>query len=152
MLHAVLSRVADRIYAFPSAEVVEVIPRVVAKALPQAPDWVLGWINYRGRLILALDFSRLRGDPGGEPRMANRILVLRTGEPGDEPNELTGVLVDAVLGSERCDFSAADKHARLAPPQAGYLTAATLLDSQLVQLVDPRQLPRPFAAPEEVAC
>ena len=152
MLHVVLSRVADRIYAFPSADVVEVIPRVIAQVVPQAPGWVLGWINFRGRLILALDFSRLRGDAGCAARMANRILVLRTGAAGQEPNELTGVLVDAVLGSERLDFSAADRHARLAPPEATYLTDAALADSQLVQLVDPRKLPRPFAGPETVPC
>ena len=96
MLHVVLSRVADRLYAFPSAHVVEVIPRVIARAVPQSADWVLGWINYRGRLILASDFSRLLGDGPRRSRMSNRILAVQTGETAGAASELTGVLVEAV--------------------------------------------------------
>jgi len=152
MLHVVLSRVADRLYAFPSSHVVEVIPRVIAKTLPQSADWVLGWINYRGRLILARDFSRLLGDGPCVPRMSNRILVVQTGETAGAASELTGVLVEAVIGSELLDFRESSTHARLAPPEANFLTTVTLADSEMVQLVDPLKLPRPFAEPEEVSC
>ena len=152
MLHVVLSRVADRLYAFPSSHVVEVIPRVIAKALPQSADWVLGWINYRGRLILASDFSRLLGDGACVSRMSNRILVVQTSATAGAASELTGVLVEAVIGSELLDFREGSTHARLAPVTADFLTAATLANSEMVQLVDPRKLPRPFAEPEGVSC
>ena len=152
MVHVVLSRVADRVYAFPSSHVVEVIPRVIAKALPQSADWVLGSINYRGRLILAIDFSRLLGGGACASRMANRILVVRTSETAGKESELTGVLVEAVMGSEWLDFREASTHARMAPPQAGFLTTVTLADSEMIQLVDPLKLPRPFAEPEDVSC
>lgn len=148
----VLSRVAERVYAFPSSHVVEVIPRVIARAVPQSADWVLGWINYRGRLILASDFSRLLGDSVCVSRMSNRILVVRTSETAGEESELTGVLVEAVLGSEWFDFQEGAPHARLAPPKANFLTTVTLANSEMVQLVDPLKLPRPFAEPEDVSC
>ncbi len=151
-LHVVLSRVAGRVYAFPSSRVVEVIPRVRAQALPQTADWVLGSINYRGRLILAIDFSRLLGHGACTPRMANRILVVQTGETAGKASELTGVLVEAVLGSELFDFGDSTAHARLAPPTASFLTDVSLADSEMVQLVDPLKLPRPFAEPEDVSC
>jgi len=152
MLHVVLSRVADRLYAFPSSHVVEVIPRVLAKAVPQSADWVLGWINYRGRLILASDFSRLLGDGACVSRMSNRILVVQASETAGAAGELTGVLVEAVIGSELLDFREGATHARLAPPKANFLTTVTLANSEMVQLVDPWKLPRPFAEPEEVSC
>lgn len=152
VLHVVLSRVAGRVYAFPSSRVVEVIPRVIAKPLPQTADWVLGWINYRGRLILALDFSRLLGDGACLPRMANRILVVQTGETAGEDSELTGLLVESVIGSELCDFGEDANHARLAPATASFLKEVTLADSEMVQLVAPPKLPRPFAEPEDVSC
>ena len=152
MLHVVLSRVADRVYAFPSSRVVEVIPRVIAKALPQSADWVLGWINYRGRLILAIDFSRLLGGGVCVPRMANRILVVQTSEVAGEKSELTGLLVESVSGSELFDFREGSTHARMAPPKASFLTDVTLADSEMVQLVDPLKLPKPFAEPEDVSC
>ena len=152
MLHVVLSRVADRLYAFPSAHVVEVMPRVLAKALPQSADWVLGWINYRGRLILASDFSRLLGDGACVPRMSNRILVVQASETAGAASGLIGVLVEAVIGSELLDFREGSPHARLAPPEANFLTTVTLANSEMVQLVDPLKLPRPFAEPEDVSC
>jgi chemotaxis signal transduction protein len=140
------------VYAFPSSRVVEVIPRVIAKVLPKTAGWVLGSINYRGRLILAIDFSRLLGDDACAPRMANRMLVVQTGETAEGESELTGVLVESVIGSEWFDFGEGANHSRLAPPTAGFLTDVTRADSEMVQLVDPVKLPRPFAEPEDVSC
>lgn len=152
MLHVVLSRAAGRVYAFPSSHVVEVIPRVMANALPQSAEWLLGWINYRGRLMTAIDFSRLLGDGPCVSRMSNRILVVQTSETGGEESKLTGVLVESVIGSELFDFRETSTHARMVPPEASFLTTVTLADSEMAQLVDPLKLPRPFAEPEDVSC
>jgi len=152
MVHVVLSKVADRLYAFPSSHVVEVIPRVLASPLPQSAGWVLGSVNYRGRLILAIDFSLLLGDGPCPPWMSNRMLIVRTSETGGDDCELTAVLVESVLGSESVDFRENSMHARLAPPDTDFLTNVTLADSEMLQLVDPRKLPKPFAEPEDNGC
>jgi chemotaxis signal transduction protein len=150
MLHVVLARIADRLYAVPSSHVVEVIPRVQARRLPQAPEWVLGWIDYRGRLILLVDLAHLLGGDVCVPRMSNRILVVRTGQAEDQQGEQIGLLVEAVQGSGAIDFREEPSHARLAPPAAAFLTTVTLADSEMVQLIDPRKLPKPFAEPGDV--
>jgi hypothetical protein len=57
--------------------------------------------------------------------------------------------MEAVFGSEVVEFGNTSDHARLAPPDAEYLTTVTLADSQMIQLVDPTKLPQPFEAEEE---
>jgi chemotaxis signal transduction protein len=123
--------------------------RCPRRTLPQSADWVLGWINYRGRLILEIDFSGLLGDGVCPPRMSNRILVVRTSETDAEASELMGLLVESVLGSEMIEFDDSSAHARVTPPDAEFLTTVTLADSELIQLVDPLKLPKPFAEPAD---
>lgn len=142
--HVVLVTVAGARYAIPSSYAIEVIPVVRAQSLPAAPDWVRGAINYRGRLILAVDFSSLLGCGACPSRMANRILVVRTREESVTGNSEVGLLVEAVLGSERVEFDDSELHAALAPDEFPFLTQVTLIDSESLQLVDTTQLPNPF--------
>ncbi len=48
-------------YAIPTSGIEEVAPMVRATALPDAPEWVRGVVDHRGRLIPLLDMRRLIG-------------------------------------------------------------------------------------------
>jgi len=62
-------------YAIPTARIEEIVPMVRAAPLPDAPDWVRGVVDHRGRLIPLLDMRRLVG--GGElPVTAGTRIVI----------------------------------------------------------------------------
>ena len=64
-------------YALEANRVVEVVPLLALKRLPQAPVGVAGIFNYRGRPVPAVDLSRLTlGEPAAE-RLSTRIVVVR---------------------------------------------------------------------------
>ncbi|MDI3316171.1 MAG: chemotaxis protein CheW [Bacillota bacterium] len=58
--------------------------------VPQAPSFVLGVINLRGRIIPVIDLRRRLGLAAAEPGPLSRIVVVEDGD------ELIGMLVDGV--------------------------------------------------------
>lgn len=64
-------------YALEAGRVVEVLPLVGLRPLPQAPKGVAGAFNYRGRSVPAVDLCELfLGRPAGE-RLSTRIIIVR---------------------------------------------------------------------------
>lgn len=82
MLFLIFHLGGDR-YALEASRVVEVLPLVNIKRLPQAPKGVAGVFMYRGHPVPALDISELTiGRPAVE-RMSTRIVVVNyTDESG----------------------------------------------------------------------
>ena len=63
-------------YALEASRVVEVLPLLEMKQLPQAPKGVAGIFNYRGRPVPAVDLSALTlGQPASE-RFSTRIIIV----------------------------------------------------------------------------
>jgi chemotaxis-related protein WspB len=76
MLFLIFQLGTDR-YALDAIRVVEVVPLLALKKLPQAPVGVAGIFNYRGRPVPAVDLSELTlGHPAAE-RLSTRIIVTR---------------------------------------------------------------------------
>jgi chemotaxis-related protein WspB len=83
---------ADR-YAVDARSVVEVIPMLGLKEIPQAPKGVAGVFNYRGEAVPALDLAELTtGRPAAE-RLSTRILVVRLDIDGRR-SRLVGVIAE----------------------------------------------------------
>src|SRR6266403_5966949 len=63
-------------YALEAKRVVEVVPLLALKRIPQAPRGVAGIFNYRGRPVPAVDLSELAlGQPANE-RLSTRIIII----------------------------------------------------------------------------
>jgi chemotaxis-related protein WspB len=63
-------------YALEAGRVVEVVPYLALKKIPQAPKGVAGLFNYRGRSVPAVDLCELTlGHPAGE-RLSTRIIIV----------------------------------------------------------------------------
>ena len=76
MLFLLLQLGNDR-YALEANRVVEVVPFLTLKRLPQAPKGVAGIFNYRGLPVPAVDLSELTlGHPAAE-RLSTRIVIVR---------------------------------------------------------------------------
>ena len=68
-------------YALEARHVVEVVPLLALKRLPQAPPGVAGLFNYRGQPVPAVDLSEITmGQPAHE-QLSTRIIVVNFREP-----------------------------------------------------------------------
>jgi chemotaxis-related protein WspB len=80
-------------YALEASRVVEVVPLLALKRLPQAPPGVAGIFNYRGRPVPAIDLSEMTlGQPASE-RLSTRIIVLNWRDGAGE-SHLLGLIAE----------------------------------------------------------
>jgi chemotaxis-related protein WspB len=93
-------------YALEVSRVVEVLPLLEFKRLPQAPKGVAGVFNYRGRPVPAVDLSELTlGQPAAE-RMSTRIVIVNY-RGSDGTSHLLGLVAEnatETIRKERRDF------------------------------------------------
>ena len=76
MLFLVFQIGNDR-YAMDTSRIVEVIPFLALKRIPQAPKGVAGLFNYRGQPVPALDLCDLTlGQPARE-HLSTRIIIVK---------------------------------------------------------------------------
>jgi chemotaxis-related protein WspB len=89
-------------YALESSRVVEVLPLVELKRLPQAPRGVAGVFNYRGRPVPAVDLSDLTLGQPSAVRMSTRIIVVRY-RSASRSNHLLGLVAENATETIRRD-------------------------------------------------
>lgn len=80
-------------YAVEARSVVEVIPLIGLKTVPQAPKGVAGMFNYRGEAVPAVDLSELTTSQAAAERLSTRILVIRL-DPGGPGCRLVGLIAE----------------------------------------------------------
>jgi chemotaxis-related protein WspB len=80
-------------YALEAKRVVEVIPLLDLKKIPQAPPGLAGLINYRGQPVPAVDLSRLVLGQAAPPRFSTRIVIVRCDRPDSSP-QLVGLIAE----------------------------------------------------------
>jgi chemotaxis-related protein WspB len=89
-------------YALEASRVVEVVPLLALKKLPQAPTGVAGIFNYRGRPVPAVDLGALTlGQPASE-RFSTRIIIVNYPDDGGA-NHLLGLIAEHATETLRKD-------------------------------------------------
>jgi purine-binding chemotaxis protein CheW len=88
---------ANREYGIDVLRVQEIIPPASITPMPDAPDYICGQINLRGRAIPVVDLRRRFGLAIAEDNEDSRILVVTV------HNDAAGLLVDSVNGVLRID-------------------------------------------------
>lgn len=71
-----LFHLGDEQYAIDSQQVVEIIPQILLRKLYQAPKYVAGVFNYRGKIVPALDLCYLIGGYPCRQRLSTRIIMV----------------------------------------------------------------------------
>jgi chemotaxis-related protein WspB len=127
-------------YALEASRVVEVVPLLGLKQVPQAPRGVAGLFNYRGQAVPALDLSAITtGQPAAE-RLSTRILIVRAELPG-QATRLLGVIAEratTMLKRDPKDF----ENSGLASAAAPYFGPILLDELGVIQWIQvPRLLP-----------
>ena len=94
MLHLVTFRIGHELFGVPISMVQEIVRVPAIARIPQAPDFIEGVINLRGRVITVVDMhKRLNQAPShaqGVWDRKSRILVIETA------GRLVGIIVDEV--------------------------------------------------------
>ncbi len=89
-------------YALEANRVVEVVPLLALKRLPQAPGGVAGIFNYRGCPVPAVDLTELTlGVPAAE-RLSTRIVIVRYPDATGRPR-LLGLIAEHATETLRTD-------------------------------------------------
>jgi chemotaxis-related protein WspB len=71
-----LFQLGENRYALQASRVLEVLPLVELRGIPDAPKGVAGIFNYRGRPVPAVDLSELTLGQPSDPRLSTRIIVI----------------------------------------------------------------------------
>ncbi len=134
-LHLVGFRIGRETFAVPIELVHEIVRVPEITAVPDAPDFVEGVINLRGKIISIVDLRKRFGEAEIKPSKKNRILVAEVGD------KMVGLIVDAA--SEVLKIPPAD----VEPPpnvfaegELNYVTGVGKLNGRLIMLVDLKQI------------
>lgn len=87
-------QLAEERYAIEISAVQEVRPLGELTALPGTPDFLLGIVNWRGRMVSVIDIKRLFDLPGKGSSNLNKVIVVRTADVA------VGILADDIVGTK----------------------------------------------------
>jgi purine-binding chemotaxis protein CheW len=130
-LHLVGFRIGKETFGVPIHLVHEIVRLPEITAVPEAPDYIEGVINLRGKIISIVDLRKRFGERNIEPSRKNRILV------AEIDKKIVGLIVDAASEVMRLPESEIE-----APPSisdhegADYITGVGKLNGRLVILID----------------
>lgn len=142
--------VAGQPYAIESRRVIEVLPLVPARPLPQVPDYLLGIFTYRGQLVPLVDLARRFGVAAASERLSTRVIVVEyprpdaaaeglPAAPHAEPPTGSPVRLGLVAENVIAIRAAEEADASLPPlrlPAAEYLDRVYRLGGGTIQLID----------------
>lgn len=149
-LHIVGFRVGRETYGVPITSLHEIVRVPDITAVPDAPDYMEGVINLRGKIVSVIDLRKRFGERYDAPSRRNRILVV------EHKGRLSGLIVDSA--SEVLKIPAGDIEPSPAVFQDGGLNCVTGLGKyhgRLIVLLDMAKLlefssvqKKPEATPE----
>jgi len=89
VLHIVGFRIGHETYGVPITSLHEIVRLPEITAVPDAPDYVEGVINLRGKIVSVIDLRKRLGEISIAPSKNNRILVV------EHRGRLCGLIVDS---------------------------------------------------------
>lgn len=122
---------AGEVYGVDISSVREIIRMQAVTHVPNAPDFVEGVINLRGRVIPILDLRRRFGLRVSEETRESRVVVV------DIAGQNIGIIVDAVIEVLRLAADAIEPASSLITTEdCYYLEGIAKLDGKLLILLD----------------
>jgi len=100
-------RVCGRLYGVDILDVKEVTAETTYTRVAHAPDEVLGMVNIRGHIYLALDLRRLLGMPATELTRDSRLVLFKP-----SVGSAFGVVVDHISEIQTVDSNGIESFAR----------------------------------------
>jgi len=142
MLFLLFQLGADR-YALDARDVVEVLPLVNFKRIPQAQPAIAGLFDYRGAALPVIDLNQLMSNRPAVQRFSTRIVLVRY--PGqDGSTHRLGLIAERVKETVRRDPAAFVDSGVRAPHTPWLGPVATEPDGLLQWIHVDKLLPRPL--------
>ena len=137
-LHIVGFRVGRETYGVPITSLHEIVRVPEITAVPDAPEYLEGVINLRGKIVSVMDLRKRFGDKQATVKKQNRILVV------EHSGRLAGLIVDSASEVLKIPADAVD------PPPAAFqdgglncVTGLGKVGGRLVVLLDMSKLLAP---------
>jgi purine-binding chemotaxis protein CheW len=143
-LHIVGFQVGQETYGVPIASLHEIVRVPQITAVPDAPEYLEGVINLRGKIVSVMDLRKRFGDKQASLKKQNRILVV------EHSGKLAGLIVDSA--TEVLKIPSADVELPPAVFQEGGLNCVTGLGKvrgRLIVLLDMARLLAPTSLLQE---
>lgn len=87
--------VGNDCYCCSCDSMIEIVPAIPLKKIPQAPSYVQGLLNYGGEPILVLDLSSIIAGHPSKDSMHTRIMILKN--PEDRPIKILGLMAEKII-------------------------------------------------------
>jgi purine-binding chemotaxis protein CheW len=130
-LQVVGFRIGRETFGLPISMVREIVRVPDITSVPNAPDYIEGVINLRGRIIPVVDLRKRFGEKSPEPSKKNRIVVVEIGA------RAIGLIVNSASEVLRIPPSEIeDPHNVLPDGELNYITGVGKLKGRLVILLD----------------
>ncbi|TBU94792.1 chemotaxis protein CheW [Stutzerimonas kirkiae] len=130
-----LFRLGEDRYALDVHEVVEVLPLRRLKQVPEAPEWVAGVFQHRGRMVPVLDMSRRVLKRPAHVRNSTRLVLVRFDARQGDASPVLGLVLEQATDTLRLP-SAAFRPSGLEAGQPGYLGPVQQDVEGLVQRIE----------------
>jgi len=130
-LQVVGFRIGNETFGLPIAIVREIVRVPDITAVPNAPEYIEGVINLRGRIISVVDLRKRFGEKNIQPNKKNRIVVVELAE------RAVGLLVNSASEVLRIPPSEIEApHDLFQDGEVDYVTGVAKLKGRLVILLD----------------
>ena len=130
-LQVVGFRIGRETFGLPISTVREIVRVPEITSVPNAPDYIEGVINLRGRIIPVVDLRKRFGDKSFERNKKNRIVVVELG------SRAVGLIVHSASEVLRIPPSDIDEpHNVFKEGELNYITGIGKLNGRLVILLD----------------
>jgi purine-binding chemotaxis protein CheW len=130
-LQVVGFRIGRETFGLPISMVREIVRVPEITSVPNAPDYIEGVINLRGRIIPVVDLRKRFGDSSFEPNKKNRIVVVEL------ESRIIGLIVNSASEVLRIRPSEIDEpHNVFKEGELNYITGIGKLNGRLVILLD----------------
>ena len=130
-LQVVGFRIGRETFGLPISIVREIVRVPDITAVPNAPDYIEGVINLRGRIIPVVDLRKRFGEKSFEVNKKNRIVVVEL------ESRLVGLIVNSASEVLRISPSEIDEpHNVFKEGELNYITGIGKLNGRLVILLD----------------
>ncbi len=140
--HVLCCQVGGEHMAFLHDSVEEVVMMAKLVPLPEAPHWVPGLLNLRGRMVVVIDVLARLSKVARRQELGDLIVICQT------PDRPVGLVVQEVLHSASCRADQLEQ-----PPQgvihAPYLLGVLQVDSQPTLLLSTESLVATSSLPTE---
>jgi len=134
-LQVVGFRIGRETFGLPISIVREIVRVPDITAVPNAPDYIEGVINLRGRIIPVVDLRKRFGEKSFEVNKKNRIVVVEL------ESRLVGLIVNSASEVLRISPSEIDEpHNVFKEGELNYITGIGKLNGRLVILLDLNRL------------